>query len=51
MKTYCVIYEVTMNYEAIFKAKSKEEAIKTVVEVIGDPITVTDVTELQYKRK
>lgn len=46
MKTYSVLYNTTTSYEAVVKANSKDEAKKKVVEVIGDPITVEKVYEI-----
>lgn len=46
MKTYNVCYSVTVSYDAVVKAKTKKEAEAKVVEVIGEPIEVEDVREI-----
>lgn len=46
MKTYSVTYNTTTSYEAVVKAKNQEDAKKKVVEVIGDPIEIENVYEV-----
>ena len=47
MKTFNVLYEVTTSYDAIVKAKTKEEAREKVKEVIGEPITFGGIYEVK----
>lgn len=47
MKTYSVLYSTTTSFEAVVKAKNKDEAKKKVVEVIGDPVEVENVYEIR----
>lgn len=49
MKTYCVVYEVTVSYDAEVRAKNRKEAIITVQNVIGEPLKVLDVWEVKSK--
>jgi hypothetical protein len=46
MKTYSVTYNTTTSYEAVVKAKNKEEAKKKVTEVIGDPVEIEHIYEV-----
>ena len=46
MKKYSVSYRVTVEYEAVVKAKSDKEARKKVAEVIGDPVEITNSWEV-----
>lgn len=44
MNEYCISYSIEIHYETgWFKAKSKEEAIKHVKEIVGNDITPTSV--------
>lgn len=47
MKNYCVCYSVTTSFDAEVTAKSKEEAVKKVIEVIGDPVAIEGVWEVR----
>ena len=47
MKTYAVQYATTTSFEAVVKAKSKEEAEKKVKEVIGEPIVIESSWEVK----
>ena len=49
MKTYCVVYSVTTSYDAAVKAKTREEAVAKVREVIGEPVTIESVWETKEK--
>ncbi len=49
MKTYSVQYNTTTSYEAVVKAKNKEEARKKVEEVIGDPVEIEQVYEVTHR--
>lgn len=46
MKKYSVIYNITTSYEAIIKAISKKEAKEKVKEVIGEPIEIERIFEI-----
>lgn len=46
MKKYNVTYNTTTSYEATVKAKSAEEAKKKVMEVIGEPVEIEDIWEV-----
>lgn len=46
MKTYSVTYNTTTSYEAVVKAKNQEEAKKKVAEVIGEPVEIENVYEV-----
>jgi len=46
MKTYAVNYSTTTSFDAVVKAKSKEEAKKKVIEVIGEPVEIESVYEV-----
>lgn len=50
MKTYCVVYNVTTSYDTEIKAKSREEAMAKVREVIGEPVTIESVWETKEKK-
>lgn len=47
MRTYNVLYNTTVSYEAVIKAESKDAAKKKVKEVIGEPVTIEKVWELK----
>lgn len=47
MKIFSVQYNTTTSYEAVVKAKNKEEAEKKVAEVIGDPVEIENVYEIR----
>lgn len=46
MKTYSVTYDLITNHETIVKAKSLKEAQAKVEEVIGYPIEIKNVREI-----
>lgn len=46
MKKYSVTYNTTTSYEAVVQAKTKKEAEEKVKEVIGDPIEIETVREV-----
>lgn len=46
MKTFSVTYNTTTSFEAVVKAKTKKEAKEKVVEVIGEPLAVESVREI-----
>lgn len=46
MKTYNVQYSVTTSFDAVVKAKNREEAAKKVIEVIGEPVVVEAIYEI-----
>lgn len=50
MKTYCVTYETTTGYDVPVKAKSKEEAMKKVLEIIPDAANM-EAWELRKKNE
>jgi len=47
MKEFCVVYEVTTSYDAAVSAKTKDEAIAKVKEVIGSDVVVTGTWEVK----
>ena len=47
MKTFSVLYATTTSYEAVVKAKTKEEAKNKVLEVIGSPVKIEKVFEIR----
>ena len=50
MKTYCVTYNTTTSYDTSVKARTKEEAISKVKEVIGEPVTIEGAWEVKEKK-
>ena len=48
---YVVDYSVTIQHEAILKARNEAEAIKKVVEVIGKPIKIHSARKLIVDHK
>lgn len=51
MKTFSVTYNFTTSYEAVVKAKNKEEAKQKVLEVIGDPVEIENVWEVKPREE
>lgn len=47
MKKFTVNYAVTTHYDTVVKAKTKEEAVKKVREVIGDPVDIESAWEVK----
>lgn len=47
MKKYCVIFNTTTSFDAVVKAKNKEEAKEKVIEVIGEPVEIESVYEVK----
>lgn len=46
-KLYTVNYTTTMGYDAVVEAKDESEAKKKVIEVIGRPIHIDSVWEVE----
>lgn len=46
MKTYSVLYNTTCSFEAIVKAKNVTDATKKVIEVVGEPVVIENVYEV-----
>lgn len=49
MKTWAVYYELTTEYEAVVKGNTKKDATKKVLEVIGEPVKIVDVHEVNER--
>ena len=47
MKKFCVSYQLTTSYDASVSAKTKEEAIAKVKEVIGSDIVIEEAWALR----
>jgi hypothetical protein len=49
MKSFSVQYNTTVSYDTVVKAKNAEEAKKKVIEVIGEPIQIESVYEVNKR--
>jgi hypothetical protein len=47
MKSFTVNYSVTVHYDAVVRAKTKEEAEKKIAEVVGDSVTIESSWEVK----
>lgn len=50
-KRYAIDYSTTVHYEAVLMAQNKTKAIQKVVDVIGKPVKIHSVYEIDLKDK